>query len=65
MFSRLDKDGDKKISEEEYNSIPEQFRQAPFSDLDANGDGQLDSAEQAEFARRMSERRRNQGAGGN
>ena len=63
MFSRFDNDGDSKISEDEYNGIPEQMRRTPFSDLDTNGDGQLDGAEQAEIMRRLREQRGNRGGG--
>ncbi len=66
MLSRLDKDGDGKISESEYSELSERARQfmGDFSAMDTNGDGHIDSAEQEEAGRRMREQSQNRGGAG-
>jgi len=66
MLSRLDTDGDGKISESEYKELPERARQFmnDFSAMDTNGDGHIDSSEQEEASRRMREQFQNRGGAG-
>jgi len=66
MLSRLDTDGDGKISESEYKELSERAQQfmGDFGAMDTNGDGFIDSSEQEESSRRMRERFQNRGGAG-